>query len=172
MLKLYLNLFYPHSSEESLCVLTNQREAMLLLSGINIVIEINSSLNSRACEHIIKKDDLLIVARIINPTEVTDMLYWDKITETNNLRESLLKTSADLLQFYSELSPIKDISILVDVKIGDAKTGICDIAKDMDVDMVVLGSRGHGIVKRLLVGSVSSYLVHHLDRPIVVVKQT
>lgn len=44
------------------------------------------------------------------------------------------------------------------------------LATKMDADLVVLGSRGHGPVARLVLGSTAAELVHLLDRPVVVVR--
>jgi nucleotide-binding universal stress UspA family protein len=38
-----------------------------------------------------------------------------------------------------------------------------------DADLVVVGSRGHGAVTGMLLGSVAQALLHHLDRPIAIV---
>lgn len=40
-----------------------------------------------------------------------------------------------------------------------------------NVDLVVVGARGHGAVGAALLGSVSSWLLHHVHRPLVVVPQ-
>jgi len=39
--------------------------------------------------------------------------------------------------------------------------GICRIAQDEKADLIVLGSRGMGAVKRALIGSVSEYVIRH-----------
>ncbi|MEO0355522.1 MAG: universal stress protein, partial [Cyanobacteria bacterium P01_A01_bin.3] len=38
---------------------------------------------------------------------------------------------------------------------------ICEIAKDWDADAIAIGRRGLGAIGELLVGSVSSYVMHH-----------
>ncbi|XP_052147552.1 universal stress protein A-like protein isoform X2 [Oryza glaberrima] len=55
---------------------------------------------------------------------------------------------------------------------GDAKEAICQAVEEMHADMLVLGSRGLGKIKRAFLGSVSDYLVHHACCPVLVVKPT
>jgi nucleotide-binding universal stress UspA family protein len=44
------------------------------------------------------------------------------------------------------------------------------LCAQLDAELVVLGSRGHGPVARLVLGSTAAELVHLLDRPVVVVR--
>ncbi|XP_042045898.1 universal stress protein PHOS34-like [Salvia splendens] len=53
---------------------------------------------------------------------------------------------------------------------GDAKDKICEAAEELHVDVLVIGSRGLGTIKRALLGSVSNYCVHHVHCPVLVVK--
>jgi nucleotide-binding universal stress UspA family protein len=50
---------------------------------------------------------------------------------------------------------------------GDARRVLCHAAQS--ADMLVLGSRGLGTVKSLLLGSVGMYCVHHAPCPVVIV---
>jgi nucleotide-binding universal stress UspA family protein len=53
---------------------------------------------------------------------------------------------------------------------GRPADAILDLAERICADLIVVGSRGLGSVKRLLVGSVSLGIVHHADRPVLVVR--
>jgi len=53
---------------------------------------------------------------------------------------------------------------------GRPADAILDLAERIDADLIVVGSRGLGSVKRLLVGSVSLDVVHDADRPVLVVR--
>ncbi|KXS18014.1 adenine nucleotide alpha hydrolases-like protein, partial [Gonapodya prolifera JEL478] len=44
---------------------------------------------------------------------------------------------------------------------GDPRDAILDICKEHKADLLVLGSRGLGAMKRAFLGSVSDYCVHH-----------
>ncbi|NOY44821.1 MAG: universal stress protein [Deltaproteobacteria bacterium] len=49
---------------------------------------------------------------------------------------------------------------------------ICRAAEELGAALVVLGRRGHSDMQDLLFGSISSHVVHHTDRPALVVKRT
>lgn len=46
---------------------------------------------------------------------------------------------------------------------------IVSAAADTKARMIVVGSRGVGTIRRTLLGSVSDYVIHHCDIPVVVV---
>ena len=52
---------------------------------------------------------------------------------------------------------------------GRAWRNILKVARDRNVQAIVLGQRGVGGAERALLGSVSTAVVHHADRPVVVV---
>jgi nucleotide-binding universal stress UspA family protein len=56
------------------------------------------------------------------------------------------------------------------VAIGPAGQAICQLAEDVAADVVVIGSRGHGAIRRALLGSVSFYVVQHAPCPVTVVR--
>ncbi|KAI3916565.1 hypothetical protein MKW98_026307 [Papaver atlanticum] len=69
--------------------------------------------------------------------------------------------------------PVKVETLMME---GDPKDMICQAAEQMHADLVVVGSRGLGKIKRLtkitlaFLGSVSDYCAHHAKCPILIVK--
>lgn len=54
---------------------------------------------------------------------------------------------------------------------GDPARQIVTTARSRDVDLVVLGARGLRTIGRLLLGSVSETVLHHVGRPVVIVRE-
>jgi nucleotide-binding universal stress UspA family protein len=52
---------------------------------------------------------------------------------------------------------------------GPEAESILNIAKKCQADLIVMGTRGHGTLKGLLVGSVSRKIIHHATCPVMVV---
>ena len=52
---------------------------------------------------------------------------------------------------------------------GDTAQVILAVAASVDADLIALGTRGRSVVKSLMLGSVSSAVVHHADRAVLVV---
>jgi nucleotide-binding universal stress UspA family protein len=52
---------------------------------------------------------------------------------------------------------------------GDAADMIIQVANEKDADLIVVGHRGHNLAVRALIGSVSSKVVNHTERDVLVV---
>lgn len=56
------------------------------------------------------------------------------------------------------------------VRIGDAGEELCRLADEGSYDLLVVGSHGSGVLKRMLLGSVSHHVLHHAPCPVLVVR--
>ncbi|MGB4811399.1 MAG: universal stress protein [Methylophilaceae bacterium] len=53
---------------------------------------------------------------------------------------------------------------------GEPSTGIADFAKERNCDLIIMGSRGLGNLKSVVMGSVAMKVVHEANVPVLLVK--
>lgn len=63
-----------------------------------------------------------------------------------------------------------DCDVAVTPKLARGHPAEVLLALSEDADMLVVGSRGHGGFKGMLLGSVSNHVIHHAHCPVVVVR--
>ncbi len=56
------------------------------------------------------------------------------------------------------------------VDIGEPWRVICQVAREEDVDLVVIGAHGYGVLDRML-GTTAARVVNHADRSVLVVRE-
>ena len=84
-------------------------------------------------------------------------------------------TLVDLYIFYSKEIMIKQ-NTLIQVsgkfirELGSAGHHLVEMASREHVDLVVMGTRGLGTVRRTILGSVSDYLIHHVNTQVCICK--
>jgi len=64
------------------------------------------------------------------------------------------------------------VSVESHILAGDARDVICDHLKKVQPDLLVAGSRGLGLVKGIILGSISSYLTSHAPCPVLIVRSS
>ncbi|KAF8109522.1 hypothetical protein N665_0095s0089 [Sinapis alba] len=87
-----------------------------------------------------------------------------------SVKKTQQETSAALLSRALQMCRAKQIRSETLVFEGDAKEMICQAVEQMQVDLLVVGSRGLGKIRRAFIGSVSDYCAHHANCPILIVK--
>uniref|UniRef100_A0A7S2ABC7 UspA domain-containing protein n=1 Tax=Stereomyxa ramosa TaxID=1078864 RepID=A0A7S2ABC7_9EUKA len=107
-----------------------------------------------------------------------DVVYF--VTVTKKVRDNDGEDSAnykqrehakELLQTWEKRAGDDGIqSQTVLVEAPDAREALCDVAEEHTIDVMVVGTRGLGTIKRLFLGSVSSYCVQHAKCDVLVAK--
>jgi len=54
---------------------------------------------------------------------------------------------------------------------GEAGWALCQVAEHSGGDVIVVGSRGHGAIRRAILGSVSSFVVNNAPCPVLVCRE-
>lgn len=88
--------------------------------------------------------------------------YESLLNKISMSLENLVDTTADRLQESGFDAQAKLVN-------GLPGEQICQSASELDVDVIVMGRRGAGAWAEVLLGSVSSYVVHHADCPVTLV---
>ncbi|EGC29959.1 hypothetical protein DICPUDRAFT_158383 [Dictyostelium purpureum] len=114
------------------------------------------------------RDTLDLITVVDNPTLITEEVISSNIIEYSNIAEKILDhCERRCLEHNFILGKNLNRKILI----GDVREEIIKyINQKGPFDMIVVGSRGLGLFKKLMLGSVSEYLVHHSPIPVYVVK--
>lgn len=78
--------------------------------------------------------------------------------------------AARILSRAYEICKEKSVNAKTLILEGDPKEKICQGVEEMNIDLLIIGSRGLGQIKRALLGSVSDYCIRHASCPVLVVK--
>ncbi len=105
-----------------------------------------------------------------------DFLYVANINQlainaclSDAILEAVMKAGNVILERAIERIP-EGVTARQSAETGSPAVVILDFANEHDVDLIVMGSRGLGVVKGVLLGSVSQHLVEQAHCPVMVVK--
>ena len=76
----------------------------------------------------------------------------------------------NVLEEAEEVAESHGVRSTTKLVLGDATDEIVSYADDLDVDLIVIGSRGHGTLASALLGSVSRGVLSESKRPVAVVR--
>ena len=93
-------------------------------------------------------------------------------TAVTRMRETALADAEELTR--AACQDATEAGLRAEPKIGTAHGAIWKaiLEESQEADVIVCGTRGHGAAVRAVVGSVASGLVHHSQRPVLVVPET
>ena len=115
---------------------------------------------------LVKESKRSIVGLFVKPHSVDSIRYGDVFSGHQD--EIVRKTFQTLREKCEE----NDVKFSTEIRTGDVKINIEKMANDdhMNIDMVIIGSRGRGSVKGALLGSVSKYVLDKSKIPVLIVK--
>lgn len=92
----------------------------------------------------------------------------DPVLEDEIEREDRERSVAEI----EALGRVLGVALEPLVEMGDPGSTICAVAEREAADVVVLGSHGHGWLQRVLIGSVSSHVLHHAPCAVMVMRRS
>lgn len=138
----------------------------------NILVPVDGSNNSyRALEAaLFLSEKLDAKVTTIHVTEVIPVVHVQSEKVLADILDSYKKESQLILSKCSELATKKGLSINMKQIQGDPGSTILDFCEKEKYDIIVMGSRGKGKFKELILGSVSNKVVHRSPCPVMIVK--
>jgi nucleotide-binding universal stress UspA family protein len=124
----------------------------------------------RAFELLGTADDVVVLA-VLTEMPGSDAGGFEGPTETPAEEAQDWKTEVAEAQqaLAATLTEVHGAKVEQRVEAGDAGPMIVWVAEQIGADLVVVGSHGRGVLKRMVVGSVSEHVVHHASCPVLVV---
>jgi nucleotide-binding universal stress UspA family protein len=137
-----------------------------------LLVPIDGSDNSfRALDHAIflsKK----ITARItaLRVIEYLPLVYVQSQRTMDTILSKYLEESESILKKSIDIGEKKGVRIESKLKKGDAASNILNYSKKEDYDTIIMGRRGTGKLRQLVLGSTSTKVLNHSDCTVVIVK--
>jgi nucleotide-binding universal stress UspA family protein len=101
------------------------------------------------------------------PFGVSNQYYAEVAAD---LRKQAKNAVDDARKTIEEKCAGRDFSIETEVYVGNVKEEIVECAKRFGADLIVVGSHGYGFLSRVLLGSVSDFVIHHSPCSVLVVR--
>ena len=113
----------------------------------------------------------LTLVHVLPDPSVTKIREWLGASSARE-RKVCNEARRQLRQLASELTSVRSVEFDIEAAAGSAPDEIVRTAERVDARLVVLGARGAGFLRRLVLGTTSQRLVRRTDRPLLVVRQT
>jgi nucleotide-binding universal stress UspA family protein len=113
--------------------------------------------------------------RVVEAVEMGQAL-WDgtwpaaALIQADRLEADLTQAAVDVVEQARARLDRPDLDVSVEILRGRPGNAIVDAASSWRADLVVVGSRGHGTIESMVLGSVSEEVVDHATAPVLVAR--
>ena len=135
-----------------------------------------------AVDNVVRQGDYLILVSV-RPQgnyEQGEMQLWEttgsplipltELSDPNIMKKYGVHPDPESLDIVNTAARQKEIVVLMKFYWGDAREKICEAVDNIPLSCLVIGNRGLGKIKRVIMGSVSNYVVSNAVCPVTVVK--
>ncbi|NLV26031.1 MAG: universal stress protein [Methanomicrobiales archaeon] len=124
-------------------------------------------------EHI-KEGGRACAVYVISPTKyaaIEGAAGYEGISTLHEIRERIVNDEREqVTNRVKELAHDRSVDIEILVRTGDPRSEILNTAEEIGADLIAVGSTGKGLGARILLGSVSTYIISHAKVSTIVVR--
>ncbi|KAH0993091.1 hypothetical protein GBA52_004574 [Prunus armeniaca] len=133
-----------------------------------IGVAVDFSAGSRAAlkwtvDNVARQGDFLILV-------VVPLIPVVEFSDANVMKKYKVNPDPETLDIASTAAKQKEITVVMKIYWGDAREKIIEAIDKVPLSLLVIGNRGLGKLKRVIMGSVSNFVVNNASCPVTVVK--
>ena len=119
-------------------------------------------------------DEVKIVSVVDLAVPLAVDVYGGYLPDTTELekiaKENAAKILAEAAEHVKVIVGSKGVAVTTEILFGSPESRIVETAEETHADLIIMGSHGYKSWERLLLGSVSSSVIHHAPCSVLVVR--
>ncbi|OMO58464.1 Universal stress protein A [Corchorus olitorius] len=135
-----------------------------------------------AVDNVVRKGDhlILLTIRPEGMYEGGEMQLWEAtgspfipssdFCNPDIMKKYGVKPDPETLDIATTAARQKEVEVLMKIFWGDPREKLCEAIDNIPLSCIIVGNRGLGKLQRVIMGSVSNYVVNHSSCPVTVVK--
>ncbi|KAF0920862.1 hypothetical protein E2562_037506 [Oryza meyeriana var. granulata] len=134
-----------------------------------------------AADNLLRKGDTLVLLHIQHHgrDEAKNVLWshtgsplipLEELMETAVRQRYDIPSDGEVFDMLNAVSRKEELSVVLKMYWGDPREKVCEAVGELKLESLVMGSRGLGQIQRILLGSVTNYVLSNAPCPVTVVK--